>query len=111
MGKVFIYSGDGHGKSPAAIGRAIQAANEGKHVVIIQFLKGKGLGESEFVRRLEPEIKLKKSNEFTISFNRQELADYLGVERSAMSAEIGKLVKLGVLETRRSYFKLLKPME
>ena len=58
MGKVFIYSGDGHGKSPAAIGRAIQAAKEGKHVVIIQFLKGDVLGESEFVRRLEPEIKL-----------------------------------------------------
>ena len=58
MGKVFIYSGDGHGKSPAAIGRAVQAANEGKHVVIIQFLKGKGLGDSEFLRRLEPEIKL-----------------------------------------------------
>ena len=30
----------------------------GKSVVIIQFLKGKGLEESEFLRRLEPEIKL-----------------------------------------------------
>ena len=46
------------------------------------------------------------SNEFVIPFNRQQLADFLGVERSAMSAEISKLVKLGVLETKRSYFKL-----
>ena len=57
-GLIYIYSGDGRGKSPAAIGRAVQAAVEGKHVVIIQFLKGKGLEDSEFLRRMEPEIKL-----------------------------------------------------
>ena len=57
-GLVYIYSGDGRGKSPAAIGRAVQAAIEGKHVVIIQFLKGKGLGDSDFLGRMEPEIKL-----------------------------------------------------
>ncbi len=57
-GLIYIYAGDGRGKSPAAIGRAVQAAAEGKSVMIIQFLKGKGLGESDFVRRMEPEIRL-----------------------------------------------------
>lgn len=57
-GMLHIYMGDGRGKSPAAFGRAIQAAVEGQRVVIIQFLKGKGLGDSEFIRRMEPEIKL-----------------------------------------------------
>lgn len=57
-GMIQIYSGDGHGKSPAALGRAIQAAGEGKRVVIIQFLKAKGQGEAEFLKRMEPEIKL-----------------------------------------------------
>jgi len=57
-GKIYIYTGDGQGKPPAALDRAIQAANEGKQVVIIQFLKGKSLGESAFLKRLEPEIKL-----------------------------------------------------
>ena len=57
-GRIQIYSGEGHGKSPAALGRAIQAACEGEYVVIIQFLKGRGLTESEFVKRLEPEIKI-----------------------------------------------------
>lgn len=57
-GMIQIYSGDGHGKSPAALGRAIQAAGEGKRVVIIQFLKAKGQGETEFLKRMEPEIKL-----------------------------------------------------
>ena len=60
-GLVYIYSGDGRGKSPAAIGRAVQAAIEGKHVVIIQFLKGKGLGDSDFLSRMEPEIKFLKT--------------------------------------------------
>lgn len=57
-GMIHIYTGDGRGKSPAAFGRAIQTAAAGKRVVIIQFLKGKGLEDTEFVRRLEPEIKL-----------------------------------------------------
>ena len=66
-GIVHIYTGDGRGKSPAALGRAVLAAAAGEQVVIIQFLKGKGLEDTEFVRRLEPEIKLfrfEKSDEF-----------------------------------------------
>lgn len=57
-GMIQIYSGEGHGKSPAALGRAVQTACKGEYVVIIQFLKGRGLTESEFVKRLEPEIKI-----------------------------------------------------
>jgi len=47
------------------------------------------------------------SKEFTIPYDRQELADYLGVERSAMSAELSKLQKEGILQTTRSRFTLL----
>lgn len=50
------------------------------------------------------EAKQKKSPEFTIPFDRQALADYLGVERSAMSAEISKLKKEGRLDTKGSWF-------
>ena len=57
-GRIQIFSGEGHGKSPAALGREIQKACEGEYVVIIQFLKGRGLTESEFLKRLEPEIKI-----------------------------------------------------
>lgn len=56
QGTIHIYSGDGHGKSSAALGNAVQAANSGRNVVIIQFLKG--LVESEFLKKLEPAIKL-----------------------------------------------------
>lgn len=58
QGLIHIYSGDGHGKSPAALGKAVMAAEAGERVVIIQFLKGRGLQDTEFIRRLEPEIKI-----------------------------------------------------
>ena len=44
------------------------------------------------------------STEFVIPYDRQALADYLGVERSSMSAEIGKLKKSGQIDTKGSWF-------
>ena len=58
QGNIYIYAGDGRGKTPAAWGRALQAATEGKKVIVIQFLKGRGMSDSEILRRLEPEIRL-----------------------------------------------------
>ncbi len=46
---------------------------------------------------------------FSIPFNRQELADYLAVERSAMSAELGKMRDEGLIRFHRNEFELLKP--
>lgn len=67
-GSIYIYSGEGRGKSSAAIGRAVQAATEGKRVVIIQFLKRKGLEDSDFLKRMEPEIKLFRFEKFGENF-------------------------------------------
>ena len=47
------------------------------------------------------------SNVFEIPFDRQELADYLEVDRSGLSAEIGKLKKEGFIENEKSRFRLL----
>lgn len=46
------------------------------------------------------------SRSFTIPFDRQQLADYLGVDRSALSAELSRMQKAGLLETHRSHFVL-----
>jgi len=46
------------------------------------------------------------SNRFTIPFDRQELADYLEVERSGLSAEISKLRREGILESEKNEFIL-----
>lgn len=45
-------------------------------------------------------------NEFDIPFDRQQLADYLGVDRSALSAELSRMQKAGLIKTRRSHFVL-----
>ncbi|MBQ6601917.1 MAG: Crp/Fnr family transcriptional regulator [Eubacterium sp.] len=45
---------------------------------------------------------------FDIPYDRQQLADYLCVERSAMSSELSKLKKEGLLETKGSHF-VIKP--
>ena len=47
--------------------------------------------------------------EFVIPYDRQALADYLGVERSAMSAEISKLKKAGRIDCSGSRFQVLIP--
>lgn len=57
QGLVQVYSGEGHGKSAAALGRAIQSASMGEDVVIINFLKGSNQND-EFLKRMEPEIKI-----------------------------------------------------
>ncbi|MBQ3550241.1 MAG: Crp/Fnr family transcriptional regulator [Clostridia bacterium] len=44
---------------------------------------------------------------FTIPFDRQELADYLEVDRSGLSAEISKLKNEGIINCSRSRFELL----
>lgn len=43
---------------------------------------------------------------FDIPFNRQELADYLAVDRSAMSQELSKLKQEGLLDYRKNTFTL-----
>lgn len=46
--------------------------------------------------------------EFTIPFDRQQMADYLNVERSALSKELGRMKKDGILTFRKNHFCLLK---
>ena len=53
------------------------------------------------------QAKLRGSNSFTIPFDRQELADYLEVDRSGLSAEISRLRREGILESEKNQFVLL----
>lgn len=46
-------------------------------------------------------------NQFEIPFDRQQLADYLEVDRSGLSAEISKLRREGFLQSEKKHFKLL----
>ena len=48
-------------------------------------------------------------HEFDIPFSRQQLADYLGVERSGLSVELGKMRDEGLLDFHKSHFLLKTP--
>ena len=47
-----------------------------------------------------------RSLEFDIPFDRQQLADYLNLERSALSKELGKMQKDGLISFRKNHFIL-----
>ena len=61
----------------------------------------------KLIAYLSEEAKRQNSSEFSIPFNRQQLADFLSVDRSAMSNELCKMRDEGLLEFERSAFKLL----
>ncbi len=61
----------------------------------------------KLIAYLSAEAQKAKSNRFSISFNRQELADYLSVDRSAMSAELGRMRDEGLLKFEKNRFELL----
>ena len=56
---------------------------------------------------LAQEAKKAGSDSFDIPFGRQELADFLEVDRSGLSSEIGKLVREGVIRTGKRHFEIL----
>ena len=49
-----------------------------------------------------------RKNSFDIPYDRQELADFLEVERSGLSTEIGKMRKEGIIESHKNHFVLLE---
>lgn len=57
------------------------------------------------------QAKKNKSTIFEIPYDRQELADFLGVDRSGLSVEIGKLCKEGFIQNKRKWFKVIKDEE
>lgn len=59
-GLVQVYTGDGKGKTTAALGLALRAAGSGMRTYIGQFLKGQRYGEMESIQRLAPYVTLEQ---------------------------------------------------
>ena len=80
-----------------------------KNIVLMQKIDftSKRTTREKLLAYLSAEAKESGSSNFCIPFNRQELADYLSVERSAMSAELSKLRDDGVLKFYKNQFELL----
>lgn len=60
---------------------------------------------------LSDQAVLQGSSYFSIPFDRQQLADYLGVDRSALSNELSKLRREGLVRAKKNQFYLLKQEE
>lgn len=73
----------------------------------IQFMSQKTTKEKLMAYLLD-QAKKAGNTEFTIPFDRQALADYLSVERSAMSTELNKLKKSGILDCKGSWFRIYR---
>ena len=59
-GYVHVYTGDGKGKTTAALGLAFRAAGRGYKTFIAQFLKGRPTGEVEAARKLAPFVVIER---------------------------------------------------
>lgn len=62
----------------------------------------------KLISYLSEEAKKQNSSRFTIPFNRQQLADFLSVDRSAMSNELCKMRDEGLLRFEKNQFVLLE---
>lgn len=68
-GVVQAFYGLGKGKTSAAIGQALRDAGEGKHITIIQFLKGKVADEFQIFAKLEPDVQIFRFDKWEASYN------------------------------------------
>jgi CRP-like cAMP-binding protein len=72
----------------------------------MRIISSRGISERLMKYLIEESVR-RGSKEFEIPYDRQALADYLCVERSALSAEISKLIDKGVIESHKNHFKVL----
>jgi cob(I)alamin adenosyltransferase len=70
-GFIQIYTGDGKGKTTAALGLTLRAIGAGLRVYFCQFLKGQNCGELAFLKANSKNITLKRSGSSSFVFNTQ----------------------------------------
>ena len=77
----------------------------------VQIIDGQTSGRDKLLSYLSAQAMQAGGPEFDIPLDRQQLADYLAVDRSAMSTALGKLRDEGVLTFQKNHFHLLQQME
>ena len=100
-GLVIVFTGDGKGKTTAAMGLALRAAGNKLHVRIIQFIKGAWkTGEVEALRALAPWVELSRAGRgFTIDGLRDEgipMADHAAAARRGIAEATEAITAPGI---------------
>ncbi len=96
QGYIQLYTGDGKGKTTAALGLALRAAGRGKRTYIGQFMKGQEYGELESVKRL-PEITIAQYGD-TVCIRREEVTpQHIAQARSGLESA-RKAMKSGAFD-------------
>jgi len=75
-GLIHIYTGDGKGKTTAAVGLGVRAAGHGMRVLMLQFLKGRHTGELEAIKKLGDNflvLRHKEIKKFTCDMTEEEI--------------------------------------
>ena len=78
----------------------------GNRTILSYIGKGQFFAESYAYLPNEPRLVDVVAYEFDIPFDRQQLADYLNLERSALSKELGKMQRDGLITVRKNHFKI-----
>ncbi|MBU2510110.1 cob(I)yrinic acid a,c-diamide adenosyltransferase [bacterium] len=80
-GYVHVYTGDGKGKTTAALGLALRAVGAGLKVFIGQFVKGMKYGELDALKRFTEEITLKQYGRDCFIYNEPVEEDILAARK------------------------------
>jgi cob(I)alamin adenosyltransferase len=81
-----VFTGNGKGKTTAAIGNALRIIGAGKRALMVQFIKGPWVsGEDKSVERLGPDFRIIKTGKGFVGI----LGDTLPIEEHKEAAELG----------------------
>ena len=97
------------GSLPVAFYRNLLGITSCKNIALtqkIQHMSQKTTRE-KLLSYLSSQAQAAGSSDFSIPFDRQGLADYLSVDRSALSAQLSSLRREGLLDFHKNHFRLL----
>ena len=95
-GLIHVYTGEGKGKTTAAMGLAMRAAGHGKKVLILQFLKSRSKNSGEIITSRNSNIKIKQFEDQT-----SPIFDH-GVKPSELKKSIKKAIAYSIKEIKRN---------
>lgn len=93
LGLLQVFTGDGKGKTTAALGEALRAVGHGLYVLVIQFMKGRPTGELEAARRLQPYLTFLQYGSGRFIANRQPEPWEIELARSGLQRAVEALVR------------------